>query len=43
VYDPDFARVYMREKRELMKVLREGNAILYSVCEQILQAYEEAK
>jgi (p)ppGpp synthase/HD superfamily hydrolase len=43
VYDPDFARAYMREKRELMKVLREGNAILYSVCEQILQAYEEAK
>lgn len=29
--DPDFAKVYLREKRELLEVLREGDATLYAV------------
>lgn len=34
--DPKFAKVYLEEKRELLKVLTEGNAILYA------EAYQQA-
>jgi (p)ppGpp synthase/HD superfamily hydrolase len=38
--DPDFAKVYMVEKRNLMEVLKAGNPILYGSAEQILLEYE---
>lgn len=34
-YDRDFARVYLREKLELLEVLKEGNASLWSLAHNI--------
>ena len=38
-YDPGFARVYMREKRDLLEVLRHGNADLWARANGIVEAY----
>lgn len=44
-YDPDFAKIYMREKRELLKVLTEGDETLYNKAKSIVDEYylEEGK
>lgn len=43
-YDPDFARVYLREKEELLKVLRAGNTPLYRYAQDVLrQAQNDLK
>lgn len=38
-HDPDFAKVYMREKRELLKVLLYGDPRLLSVAQTIVDDY----
>lgn len=38
-YDPNFAKVYMQEKRELLKVLLRGNQTLYIEAEKIVLGY----
>lgn len=38
-YDPGFAKVYMAEKRRLLKVLKEGDSRLFSEASQIIDAY----
>jgi (p)ppGpp synthase/HD superfamily hydrolase len=38
-YDPKFATVYMAEKRELLKVLTKGNAILYGKAQSLIEKY----
>lgn len=35
-YDPDFSKVYLREKQLLMEVLKDGDARLYDDCVAIL-------
>lgn len=37
--DPDFARVYMREKRELLEVLSDGNPVLFKEASDIVAHY----
>lgn len=41
--DPDFAKVYMAEKRELLKVLWKSDVTLFQKAAEILIAYEEAQ
>lgn len=41
--DPEFAKVYMIEKRELLKVLKDGNACLYRQAEKIVDDYFKLK
>lgn len=36
-HDPEFARVYLREKAALLEVLRPGNSALYTVALKILR------
>jgi guanosine-3',5'-bis(diphosphate) 3'-pyrophosphohydrolase len=45
LYDKNFAKVYMKEKRQLLEVLKEGNEVLYEMAEQIVDEYfkEETK
>ena len=38
-HDPDFAKVYMREKRALLEVLQHGDASLYRQAEEIVNDY----
>jgi (p)ppGpp synthase/HD superfamily hydrolase len=38
-YDSKFAGVYMQEKRELLKVLKEGNKDLYNIAEEMVTEY----
>lgn len=38
-YDPRFARVYMAEKRRLLRVLSEGDRQLYAVASDIVKRY----
>ena len=38
-YDPGFARVYMAEKRALLRVLKEGNPKLYATAASIVARY----
>jgi guanosine-3',5'-bis(diphosphate) 3'-pyrophosphohydrolase len=38
-HDPEFAKVYMAEKRALLHALREGNGTLYHEACQIVDAY----
>lgn len=35
-YDPEFAKVYLEEKKSLLQVLREGNSILWDRANKIL-------
>jgi (p)ppGpp synthase/HD superfamily hydrolase len=37
--DPDFAKVYMQEKRELLEVLREGSTSLWREAKKIVDNY----
>ena len=37
--DPDFAKVYMREKRALLEVLQDGNENLYKQAKKIVDNY----
>jgi (p)ppGpp synthase/HD superfamily hydrolase len=37
--DPEFAKVYMVEKRELLKVLQHGNKKLLSIATEIVEGY----
>jgi hypothetical protein len=39
--DPDFARVYMREKMKLMEILKEGDETLYQIAIGLCQRYYE--
>ena len=39
VNDPNFAVVYMREKKDLLKVLTKGNKDLYNVAQKIIDEY----
>jgi len=38
-HDPNFAKVYMGEKRELLDVLREGDPVLYGHAQDIVRGY----
>ena len=38
-YDPNFAKVYMAEKRELLKVLKHGNKTLWDHANRIVEEY----
>ena len=38
-HDPEFARIYMAEKRRLLKVLGEGDPVLFARAECIIEAY----
>jgi (p)ppGpp synthase/HD superfamily hydrolase len=38
-YDPQFARIYMEEKRLLLEVLKEGDQTLYRMAEAIISNY----
>lgn len=38
-FDPDFAEVYMREKRKLLTVLGEGHTNLYTMAKDIVEDY----
>lgn len=38
-HDKDFARIYMKEKRELLKVLREGDPVLWKKAHEIVDGY----
>ena len=37
--DPEFAKIYMKEKRALLKVLKEGDAYLYEMAKMIVNDY----
>ena len=38
-HDPEFAKVYMKEKRDLIKVLQSGNDILLDVATSLVDDY----
>jgi len=38
-YDPDFAKVYMAEKKLLLEVLKEGDATLYAKAKSLVDEY----
>lgn len=38
-FDPRFAKVYMREKRALLEVLKEGDATLFAIATEIIDDY----
>jgi len=38
-YDPNFAKVYMKEKKALLEVLTEGDPLLYKQAEGIVKEY----
>jgi len=42
-YDPDFAKIYMEEKRALLKVLTRGNPELYKIAKGIVDVYFETR
>jgi len=39
-YDPNFAKVYMKEKEDLLKVLVKGDYRLYDIAKKSVEAYE---
>lgn len=39
-HDPDFARVYLKEKRLLLQVLKCGNTELYSMAVQLCESFD---
>ncbi|MCP4979548.1 MAG: bifunctional (p)ppGpp synthetase/guanosine-3',5'-bis(diphosphate) 3'-pyrophosphohydrolase [Gammaproteobacteria bacterium] len=41
ISDPGFAKTYMGEKRQLLKVLREGDRRLYAMATEIVEKYHE--
>ncbi len=41
-YDPNFSRIYMKEKKRLLKVLKEGDATLYGIAQKIVDDYYAA-
>lgn len=41
-HDPDFARVYLKEKSLLLEVLKEGDSDLYAEAKSLLQASHQA-
>lgn len=42
-HDPGFAMVYMREKRALLEVLKEGHPELYRQAQELVEAYYNVK
>lgn len=38
-HDPDFAKVYMREKLELLEVLQDGDPSLYKMAADLVESY----
>jgi len=38
-FDPDFAKVYMREKQRLLEVLVDGDATLFALAENMVRDY----
>jgi len=42
-YDKNFAVVYMKEKKKLMEVLKEGDKNLYKLAKSMIQKYDESK
>lgn len=41
-HDPDFAKVYMREKKELLTVLADGDSILLARAHGLVESWERA-
>jgi (p)ppGpp synthase/HD superfamily hydrolase len=41
-FDPKFAKVYMAEKRELLKVLKDGDKVLFKIADDIVRNYYKA-
>jgi (p)ppGpp synthase/HD superfamily hydrolase len=41
-YDADFARVYMVEKKQLLEVLRDGDATLFAIANKMVEDYFSA-
>lgn len=39
-HDPDFAKVYLKEKRLLLQVLKDGNAELYSKATELCDSFD---
>lgn len=42
-HDPKFAAVYLREKKELLEVLTQGDAGLYRQARRIVETFEEVE
>lgn len=40
-YDPKFAKIYMKEKKDLLSVLTEGNTMLLNKAWEIMNGYEK--
>jgi len=38
-FDPEFAKIYMAEKRLLLKVLRDGDPVLFALADKLVQDY----
>jgi (p)ppGpp synthase/HD superfamily hydrolase len=36
-HDKDFAKVYLKEKEAIIKVMNQGNQILYTMCKKVLE------
>lgn len=36
-HDKDFAKVYLKEKEAILKVMNQGNQILYTICRKVLE------
>jgi len=36
-HDKDFAKVYLKEKEAILKVMNQGNQILFTICKKILE------
>jgi hypothetical protein len=39
MYDSNFAKVYMREKRDLLSVLKDGDKDLYEIASNMVEEY----
>ncbi len=39
LHDPGFARIYMAEKKRLLRVLQEGDPLLHAMATEIVEAY----
>lgn len=36
-HDKDFSKVYLKEKEDILKVMNQGNQILYEMCKKVLE------
>ncbi len=42
-FDPDFAKVYMHEKKRLLEVLTEGDKVLLAIAKGLIKRYYEVR